>query len=604
MTHAPELARPSHLTRWGTRLREDTVLLGSLFGVISALAYTGTNFTLRNMAHSQDLDWAIWVSCWKGVPAAITAWVLVAHRAWKGLPALPPRRLVLPLLATGMFMQFVGNVCFQWGLSLGGLALTVPLTFAALIGSGAVLGRLVLGEAITYRSLLAIGVLVLSIIVLSIGAEDATQSTLASSSWVIILGAILTAGLAGVAYGTCGVMIRRTTTGSNVSLPGTLVLLSSTGVVGLGITSWIRMGPERILQTTAPEVLNMLAAGCLNAIAFFACGAALMRLSVVRVNMINASQAAMCAAGGVLWFQEALTVWVVLGTLLTMAGLMMMERAPKPDPNLDSQLANTLPPSTSVNVGCLGAETFLGTIECHPELDSTNNHALKLAGSSELETPALVFAERQSSGRGRGGNTWWSAEGALTFSLILDAKQCGIEPHRWPQVSLMTGLAVCEALQPLLPDHQTLKLKWPNDVLVGGKKLCGILSEVPSSLKGRIVVGIGLNINNALNLAPPEIQNVAVSLTDLTDSPHDLTEVLIRILQQMELEFANGAVDSIELSKRFRNRCWLTGRNVTVNSGNTQTQGFCQGIDEEGALLLETSLGTKRLVTGTVTAIE
>ena len=120
------------------------MLLGTLFGVISALAYTGTNLTLRRMANTQSLDWAIWVSCWKGVPAAVVAWVLVAYRARRGLPALPPMALVLPLMATGLFMQFIGNVSFQWALSLGGLALTVPLTFATLIGSGAVLGRVVL----------------------------------------------------------------------------------------------------------------------------------------------------------------------------------------------------------------------------------------------------------------------------------------------------------------------------------------------------------------------------------------------------------------------------------------------------------------------------
>ena len=77
------------------------------------MAYTGTNLTLRRVAHTQNLDWAIWVSCWKGVPAALIAWLLIAHRTWRGLPALPPRKLVLPLIATGLFMQFVGTSAFN-----------------------------------------------------------------------------------------------------------------------------------------------------------------------------------------------------------------------------------------------------------------------------------------------------------------------------------------------------------------------------------------------------------------------------------------------------------------------------------------------------------
>jgi drug/metabolite transporter, DME family len=577
--------------------------LGTVFGVISALAYTATNLTLRGLADSQSLDWAVWISCLKGVPAAVIAWILVAHRAWRGLPALPPRRLVIPLIAMGLFMQFVGNVCFQWGLSLGGLALTVPLTFATLIGSGAVLGRIVLGEPITLRSVLAIGMLVISIAVLSLGAEEATRSTLAESSWTVILLAILSASLAGLAYGTCGVMIRRTTTGAdNVSLSGTLVWLSTSGVVGLGLVSWLRMGTAGLLETTTPEFLNMLLAGSLNAVAFFACGAALMRLSVVRVNLINASQAALCAAGGVLLFDEALTLWVVLGTLLTMGGLMLMDRS-TPTVAVDESFGY---PAASDRAGFetqrIAAETFVRSCECHAELPSTNDRALELAHQAELQTPALVLTERQTAGRGRGINSWWSADGALTFSLILDARECGLAPDRWPQVSLTAGLAICEALETFIPRGQ-LKLKWPNDVMLAGKKLCGILSEIPSTAKGRIVVGVGINVNNSFQDSPPALEHLAGSLADFTASRLDLTEVLIRVLQQMELEFSLLAEGPLEFSKRFRERCWLNGREVSIASGLAEIQGFCNGIDEEGALLVQTTAGTERILSGTVTAI-
>lgn len=604
LTQSAEIAEipSSWLGRLSTRFREDALLLGTIFGVISALAYTGTNLTLRRVAHTQNLDWAIWVSCWKGVPAALVAWLLIAHRTRRGLPALPPRQLVLPLIATGLFMQFVGNVSFQWGLSLGGLALTVPLTFATLIGSGAILGRIVLNEPITLRSLAAIAVLVISIVFLSLGAEGATRSMLAESSWLTIVGAILAASLAGLAYGTCGVVIRRTTTGvHNVSLSGTLVLLSTTGVVGLGLTSWFRLGTDQLLETTPLELANMLAAGSLNAIAFFACGAALMRLSVVRVNMINASQAAMCAAGGVLFFEEALTVWMVLGTLLTMGGLMLMER---PTPTKPPEDSPTDPPTDKAGFDLqrIGAETFVGTCENHAELPSTNDRALELARQSAVQLPALVLAERQSAGRGRGENSWWSAEGALTFSIVLDAKEHGLAPERWPQVSLLTGLAICEALDASVPRGQ-LKLKWPNDVMLAGKKLCGILSEVPPGSQGRMVVGMGINVNNRFEDAPPEVQNRATSLTEATGHRHDLNEILIGVLQHIELELNCLAENPLEFAKRFRQRCWLNGREVSIDSGYAEIQGYCQSIDEGGALLVQTAAGTERILSGTVTAI-
>ncbi len=602
MTERPDVSSSPRFVRIGSRFREDAVLLGTLFGVVSALAYTGTNLTLRRMANTQNIDWAIWVSCWKGVPAAIVAWILVAYRAKRGLSALPPKALVLPLVATGLFMQFIGNVSFQWALSLGGLALTVPLTFATLIGSGAVLGRMVLGEPITLRSAVAIGVLVMSIAVLSLGADDATGAMLAESSWLDIAAAVLAASLAGLAYGTCGVVIRRTMTGRhNVSLSGTLVLLSTTGVVGLGLASWLRLGTDRMWETTGPELADMLAAGCLNAIAFFACGAALMRLSVVRVNLINASQAAMCAAGGVMFFDEALSVWLVLGTLLTMGGLMLMER-PANQPIEEEPDEKSGPGGSASEAQRIGTETFIGTLEIHDELPSTNNRALELAERQDLELPALIVADRQTAGRGRGENAWWSAEGALTFSLILDAGGCGIAPERWPQVSLTTGLAVCEALDALVP-QANLKLKWPNDVMLGGKKLCGILSEIPSSLKGRIVVGIGINVNNSLEDAPPAVRDVAVSLRDATGARHDGLDVLIRVLQHLELEFARLSESSMSLSKRFRERCWLNGREVSIENGFAAVQGLCGGIDDEGALLVQTPLGLERVLSGTVTAI-
>lgn len=317
----------SHNTASAITHRMHPMTLGTLLAVVSAVAYMAANIALREVARAEDSDWAVWVSCIKAVPAALAAWGLIGYRALRGLPAMPPRRLILPLLLTGLFMQFGGNVAFQWALGVGGLALTVPLNFATLILSAAWLGRVFLGEVISRRSARAMAVLFLSIVFLSAGAQSAAWSVSTNTSRLSIVGAILAAALAGVAYGACGVVIRGVVT-RDVSLSATLVMLSTSGVVGLGAMSLWRVGVEGLLQTPTGDFQMMLLAGTLNAVAFFALSAALKHISVLRTNLINASQMAMAAVAGVVWFEEALTSWLIAGTILTMLGLCLIEGRP------------------------------------------------------------------------------------------------------------------------------------------------------------------------------------------------------------------------------------------------------------------------------------
>ncbi len=313
-----------------TKPRRDPVLVGTLFCVLASITYTVANMALRQVARPGDVDWAIWVSAIKAVPAAAVAWVLIAYRASKGLPALPPRRFVLRLLLAGVVMQLGGNMMLQLALGLGGLALTVPLMFAALIITGAWMGRLVLGEGISYRSGVAMAVLIAAIAILSTGADDAARSmSSAASSWTVV-GSVLAAFLAGCSFGANGVVIRRTLS-HDLSLSATLVLLSSVGVVGLGAIGLWRLGPERIAETTTVEWQGMALAGVMNAAAFFSVSAAFKRIPVVRVNLLNASQAALAAVGGVLFFNEQATFGIIAGTLLTVVGLMLMGRPERTD---------------------------------------------------------------------------------------------------------------------------------------------------------------------------------------------------------------------------------------------------------------------------------
>lgn len=300
-------------------------VLGTILGILSAIAYTAANLGLRNVAQGGNLDWAIFVSANKALPVTLVAWGLVAWRSARGLPGLPPKHLVIPLLLTGLIMQFGGNVMFQFALSRGGLALTVPLTFSMIIVTGAVLGRVLLKEPITPRMLMAMGTMMIAVVVLSQGAEAASDSLVQNASWRSTVLAVVTACLSGVGYGSCGVMVRRCVT-SNLSYSATIVLISSVGVVVLGALSVVRLGLPALVDVPGNVWLSMLGAGMANAVAFFSINAAYKRLSVVRVNLLNASQAAMAAAAGVLLFSEPNTWWIKAGTALTVFGLILSAR--------------------------------------------------------------------------------------------------------------------------------------------------------------------------------------------------------------------------------------------------------------------------------------
>lgn len=249
----------------------------------------------------------------------------------------------------------------------------------------------------------------------------------------------------------------------------------------------------------------------------------------------------------------------------------------------------------------LPGETFVRLVEQHAEIGSTNSRAVELAGE-DLPTPLLVIADKQTAGRGRGVNRWWSADGALTFSLLLDAAQCSLPPDRWPRVSLATGIAVCEAVQSLLPTG-AVGLKWPNDVHLGGRKVCGILVETPPR-SGRLVLGVGLNVNNSLAAAPDEVRVRATSLSDVAGGEFDRREALALVLRRIEQNLALLAADEAALARKWQALCVLKGRAVELELGQRRVSGRCQGIDHEGALVIQSSIGPERYFAGVVAKFE
>lgn len=323
MTDTPEpgVASPRSLSwreRWATF---PPTYQGLLLGSFAALCYSFTNAGLRQVAVRTDLDWAMWVASWKVMPTAIASWFLIANMVRRGISIVPPRDILLTLIANGLIMQFGGNVLFQYGLSRAGLALSVPLCFASLIAASAILGRLVLHDPIRPRTVMAMGLLMLAVVLLGQGTRAASTSS--TIRWQdAALGAAAACG-SGIGFAISGVVVRRSIRRA-VPISVVLGISASVGMCPLVFAIANRGWGPLFLVLDRGGHGALLAAGILNAIGFFAVSEALRHIPVVRVNLINASQAAMGGLMGVLMFHEVPTWWLLAGTLTTISSLVVL----------------------------------------------------------------------------------------------------------------------------------------------------------------------------------------------------------------------------------------------------------------------------------------
>jgi BirA family biotin operon repressor/biotin-[acetyl-CoA-carboxylase] ligase len=250
----------------------------------------------------------------------------------------------------------------------------------------------------------------------------------------------------------------------------------------------------------------------------------------------------------------------------------------------------------------LRRETFVEHVEVYREIGSTNDRALELCRMTGLPLPALVVAERQTSGRGRRDNRWWSPEGALMFSLIIE------QPKNLPQASTQLGVlglaaatAVVDAAESLASRPNAgvmrvpLQIKWPNDVYLGGKKLAGVLAELPhvSQRSGaRVVVGLGVNVNN--------VSDDTAALCGIVGSALDLAETLALVLDSIHPRIDSVWKGDPSLVAAVRARCMLTGRHIELQSGRETIAGHCLGVSDDGGLSVMTADGPRTVHSGTV----
>lgn len=237
-----------------------------------------------------------------------------------------------------------------------------------------------------------------------------------------------------------------------------------------------------------------------------------------------------------------------------------------------------------------------------PELDSTNRFAFKLAAEGAGEG-AVVLAEQQTHGKGRLGRSWFSpAYLNIYVSVILKPQ---FAPADAPQLTLMSAVAVADAAQLFL--GYAPAIKWPNDILVGGRKLAGILTEssVDRDRLHFVVVGIGVNLNVPAELLPEDLRGLATSLLILKRQAVDRTTFAGELIQSLDRCYGELEQRGFpHIAARWESFFELKGRKVKVEMGDRQVSGTATGIDRDGALLIERSGGAlERVIAGDVIPI-
>jgi BirA family transcriptional regulator, biotin operon repressor / biotin---[acetyl-CoA-carboxylase] ligase len=225
----------------------------------------------------------------------------------------------------------------------------------------------------------------------------------------------------------------------------------------------------------------------------------------------------------------------------------------------------------------------------YEKLGSTNDEARRLAAGGATHG-TVVHADEQTAGRGRLSRTWISPPGNLYMSVLL---RLDLPPERLPQLSFVTALAVADAVDALLPKHVRVMLKWPNDVLVWGAKIAGILLEQADDAT---VIGIGLDVLHAPTTAGYKTISIAASGGIASvDGARDI------LLERLEQHLTNWQTDGFApIRVAWLERAHPIGADLRVTVQGRTVEGAFSGLDEAGALLLDTKDGRQRVVAGDV----
>lgn len=244
-----------------------------------------------------------------------------------------------------------------------------------------------------------------------------------------------------------------------------------------------------------------------------------------------------------------------------------------------------------------------------PEIDSTNAYAHRLAHEGAPEG-TVVLTDYQTQGKGRLGRDWKSPKNDGILMSIILRPQLSIE--QVIKISLASAGIIVETLERFLRRSKInaldFNLKWPNDIMVKGKKIAGILAE--SSLREKdivfVIVGIGININQDLSSLDEEIREKATSLYIETSQKYDREEIISDLINTYEKTYINLERTNYNLVvKEWKQRCNHIGNQMRIKTHSTTESGKFLDVDERGILLYQTADGeVKQLISGTIKSIK
>jgi BirA family biotin operon repressor/biotin-[acetyl-CoA-carboxylase] ligase len=236
------------------------------------------------------------------------------------------------------------------------------------------------------------------------------------------------------------------------------------------------------------------------------------------------------------------------------------------------------------------------------KIGSTNTEAMAAAAAGIAEG-SVFLAEEQTAGRGRGSNSWESERSAGIYcSVVL---RPALPPSDVLGLTLAVGLAVRAALAQV-EARVSVDLKWPNDVLIKGRKVCGILTEMHAEVTRvhHIVVGVGINVNQ--KSFPKEIEGEATSLRMETGKECSRVEVAAALLKSLDREYRILVEEpdaQRSILRRFEEQSsWARGKQVYIEESAPRIEGTTEGLDERGFLQVRTAQGLQRVLSGTVRA--
>lgn len=254
----------------------------------------------------------------------------------------------------------------------------------------------------------------------------------------------------------------------------------------------------------------------------------------------------------------------------------------------------------------LAGSRYAGKLHHFPAIASTNTHAMSEANAGAPDG-SVYFADEQTGGRGRGDHTWVSPPGSGLYVSVLLRPRIAPTDILW--LSLAAGLAVQQAIRKVT--SLEADLRWPNDLLLGRKKFCGILTELNTGIDAagsggplvrHAVVGIGVNVHQ--EAFPPEIRDLATSLRIETGRAWPRQELLIALLQSLDCEAVALAesADMRRYAETMRQRLqaassWMRGKRVRVED---EYSGTTAGLDARGFLLVRTAAGLRTVYSGGV----